>query len=99
MMYIKEGQNMTIFDKHNAIERAFNGPIDKYAIYLRKSRADEEAEQSEEEDTLSRHRRILTDLAARKGLYVEKIYEEVISGQTIDARPQIQQFIKDCYDG
>ena len=73
--------------------------FDKYAIYLRKSRADEEAEQSEEEDTLSRHRRILTDLAARKGLYVEKIYEEVISGQTIEARPEIQKLIKDCYDG
>ena len=69
------------------------------AIYLRKSRADEEAEQSESEDTLSRHRRILTDLAARKGYYVEKIYEEVISGQTIEARPEIQQLIKDCYEG
>ena len=73
--------------------------MDKYVIYLRKSRADEEAEQSEEEDTLSRHRRILTDLAARKGLYVEKIYEEVISGQTIEARPEIQKMIKECYEG
>ena len=43
--------------------------MDKYVIYLRKSRADEEAEQSEEEDTLSRHRRILTDLAF---LYMRK---------------------------
>lgn len=73
--------------------------LDKYVIYLRKSRADEEAEQSDTEDTLSRHRRILTDLAARKGLYVEKIYEEVMSGQTIEARPEIQKLIKECYEG
>lgn len=90
---------MTIFDMNNAIENAFDRRMDKYVIYLRKSRADEEAEQSEEEDTLSRHRRILTDLAARKGLYVEKIYEEVISGQTIEARPEIQKMIKECYEG
>lgn len=90
---------MKLFDNDSPRNNIIRGHVDKYAIYLRKSRADEEAEQSEEEDTLSRHRRILTDLAARKGLYVEKIYEEVISGQTIEARPQIQQMIKDCYEG
>lgn len=90
---------MTTFDMNNAVENAFSGRLDKYVIYLRKSRADEEAEQVDEEDTLARHRRILTDLAARKGLYVEKIYEEVISGQTIEARPEIQKMIKECYEG
>ena len=90
---------MTVFEMNNAIENAFSGRMDKYVIYLRKSRADEEAEQTEEEDTLSRHKRILTDLAARKGLYVEKIYEEVMSGQTIEARPEIQKMIKECYEG
>lgn len=90
---------MTVFEINNAIENAFSGRMDKYVIYLRKSRADEEAEQTEGEDTLSRHRKILTDLAARKGLYVEKIYEEVMSGQTIEARPEIQKMIKECYEG
>ena len=73
--------------------------VDKYAIYLRKSRADIEGEKLGEEETLSRHKRILTDFAARKGLYIEKIYSEVVSGETIEARPMIQQLIKDCYAG
>ena len=90
---------MKLFDNDSPRNNRLRGHVDKYAIYLRKSRADEEAEQSESEDTLSRHRRILTDLAARKGFYVEKIYEEVISGQTIEARPEIRQLIKDCYEG
>ena len=73
--------------------------IDKYAIYLRKSRADMEAESLGEGETLARHKKILTELAARKGLYVEKIYQEIVSGETIKDRPEIQQLIKDCYAG
>lgn len=73
--------------------------VDKYAIYLRKSRADVEAEKLGEGETLARHKKILTELAARKGLYVEKIYEEVVSGDTIEARPEIQKLIRDCYSG
>lgn len=73
---------------------------DKYAIYLRKSRADMEAEKLGEGETLARHKKILTELAARKGLYVEKIYQEIISGaETIDGRPQIKKLIEDCYKG
>lgn len=72
---------------------------DKYAIYLRKSRADIEAEKLGEGETLTRHKKILTELAARKGYYIEKIYQEIVSGETIDARPEIQKLIADCYDG
>lgn len=73
--------------------------MDKYAMYLRKSRADMEAEKLGEGETLARHKKILSDLAARKSLYVEKIYHEIVSGETIEARPQIQELIKDCYAG
>lgn len=73
--------------------------MDKYAMYLRKSRADLEAEKLGEGETLTRHKNILTELAARKGLYVEKIYQEIVSGETIAARPEIQKLINDCYDG
>ena len=73
--------------------------MDKYAIYLRKSRADLEAEKLGEGETLKRHRDILSNLCARKGLYVEKIFEEIVSGETIEARPQIQQLINECYEG
>ena len=72
---------------------------DKYAMYLRKSRMDIEAEKRGEGETLARHKAILSNLAARKGLYIEKIYEEIVSGETIEARPEIQQLIKDCYEG
>lgn len=90
---------MTVFDANNAIDRAINGTIEKYAIYLRKSRADVEAEKLGEGETLARHKKILTELAARKGLYVEKIYQEIVSGETIEARPEIQKLITDCYAG
>ena len=90
---------MTVFEMNNRIEEAFNPTMDKYAIYLRKSRADLEAEKDGAGETLDRHRKILTELAARKGLYVAKIYEEVVSGETIEARSEIQELIKDCYAG
>lgn len=73
--------------------------MDTYAIYLRKSRADIEAEKLGEGETLARHKKILTELAARKGMYVGKIYHEIVSGETIEARPQIKQLIQDCYAG
>lgn len=73
--------------------------LQQYAMYLRKSRADIEAEKLGEGETLKRHRDILTALAAKKGLYVSKVYQEVVSGETIEARPQIQQLIKECYEG
>ena len=87
---------MTTFDMNNAVEIA---KMDIYAIYLRKSRADMEAEKLGEGETLARHKKILTELAARKGLYIGKIYQEIVSGETIEDRPEIQKLIKDCYDG
>lgn len=90
---------MTVFEKNKIINESMFPHIDKYVIYLRKSRADVEAEKLGEGETLTRHKKILTELAARKGLYIEKIYEEIVSGETIEARPEIQKMIKECYDG
>lgn len=89
---------MSTFDMNNIVEDAFNN-IDMYCIYLRKSRADAEAEKLGEGETLARHKKILTELAARKGLYVGEIYQEIVSGETIEARPEIQRMINDCYAG
>ena len=58
---------LTVIDMNNAVEDALN--LDVYALYLRKSRADMEAEKLGEGETLTRHKNILTELAARKGLY------------------------------
>ena len=72
----------------------------KYAIYLRKSRADIEAEKLGEGETLTRHKKILTELAVRKELYIGEIYQEIISGaESIEDRKEIKRLIEDCYAG
>lgn len=90
---------MSTFDMNNITDMALNPNIDVYAVYLRKSRADMEAEKLGEGETLARHKKILLELAARKGLYIGKIYQEVVSGDTIEARPEIKKLINDCYAG
>lgn len=71
--------------------------MDNYAIYLRKSRKDLELEALGEGETLSRHRAALLELAAKQGLNVTKIYEEMVSGESIEARPQMQQLLEDVW--
>lgn len=88
---------MTAFDMHNITDNALK--MDVYAIYLRKSRADLEAEKLGEGETLTRHRKILEELAARKGFYIGEVYTELESGDTIAGRPKIQKLIDDCYKG
>lgn len=88
---------MSTFDMNNATDRALK--MDVYAIYLRKSRADLEAEKLGEGETLARHRKILEELAARKGFYIGEIYMELESGDTIAGRPKMQKLIEDCYKG
>lgn len=69
-----------------------------YCIYLRKSRSDEELERLEG-DTLIRHRKALLELAARQQLPIAKIYEEVVSGDSIVSRPQMQELLSDVEKG
>lgn len=88
---------MTTFDANNIVDAALN--MDVYALYLRKSRADLDAEKLGDGETLARHKKILMELAARQGLYIGKIYEEIVSGDTIADRPEIQKLISDCYAG
>ena len=90
---------MSTFDMNRITDEALNPSIDVYAIYLRKSRADLEAEKLGEGETLARHKKILLELAARKGLYIGKIYQEVVSGDTIAARDEIKKLLNDCYAG
>jgi DNA invertase Pin-like site-specific DNA recombinase len=71
----------------------------KYAIYLRKSRADAEAEARGEGETLARHEKILVDLAEKMKIIVGKIYREIVSGETIDARPEVQKLLSDVKKG
>ena len=73
--------------------------LGEYAIYLRKSRADMEAEAKGEGETLARHEHILLDLASKKRLKIGKIYREIVSGETIEARPEMQKLLADVKAG
>ena len=64
-----------------------------YAIYLRKSRADIEAESCGEGETLARHEKTLLSLGKKMGLQIGQIYKEIVSGETISARPVMQQLL------
>ena len=73
--------------------------MEQYAAYLRKSRADLEAEAHGEGETLIRHEHILMELAQKMNLSVTAIYREVVSGDTIDARPEIQKLLAEVEQG
>ncbi|MCT8978696.1 recombinase family protein [Clostridium sp. CX1] len=70
-----------------------------YCLYLRKSRADMEAESRGEGETLARHERVLLDLAKRLKLSITEIYREIVSGETIAARPIMQQLLSQVENG
>ena len=69
------------------------------AMYLRKSRVDLEAERHGAGDTLSRHKQALMAVAKAHGLNITKIYQEVVSGETITARPEMQRLLHDVEAG
>lgn len=70
-----------------------------YVIYLRKSRADLDAEAHGEGETLARHEATLLDLARRNKYDIGAIYKEIVSGDTIAARPQMQKLISEVSAG
>lgn len=72
---------------------------DQYAMYLRKSRADLDLEAMGEGETLARHRKQLYDLAAKHGIHPDQItvYEEIVSGESLSARPEAQRLLSDVY--
>ena len=74
--------------------------MNSVAIYLRKSRD----EDNETRDiTLARHEKLLLEYCERNDLYVKKIYKEVVSGESIAARLEMQRLLVDVtagkYDG
>lgn len=62
------------------------------AIYLRKSRDDQEETR---EETLARHERMLLDYCKRNNLIIKEIYKEVVSGENIANRPEMQRLLDD----
>lgn len=70
-----------------------------YAMYLRKSRADLEAEMHGEGETLLRHEHILMELAQKMGLSVTAVYREIVSGESIECRPEIKKLLAEVEQG
>ncbi|MDR3090637.1 MAG: recombinase family protein [Clostridiales bacterium] len=71
----------------------------EYCVYLRKSRADAEAEARGEGETLARHEKELLGLAKRQNLNITRIYKEIVSGETIAARPVMQRLLSEVESG
>lgn len=70
-----------------------------YCIYLRKSRADMEAETHGEGETLARHEKLLLELAKKLKLNITQIHREIVSGETIASRPVMQQLLQEVGQG
>lgn len=74
--------------------------LESYCMYLRKSRADFEAEARGEGETLKRHENILMELANKMKFNIRHIYREgIMSGETIASRPEIQKMLSDIEKG
>ena len=54
-----------------------------------------EAESKGEMETLARHEKALLDLAKRMKLSITQIYKEIVSGETISARPVAQRLLQE----
>ncbi len=71
----------------------------KAAVYLRKSRMEEGLATDE---VLSKHQKTLRDFAAARGIRIVREYPEVVSGESLYARPQMLRLLQDveegCYD-
>ena len=65
--------------------------MEQYVKYLRKSRFDRDYADLSIEETLKRHEAILDKLARDRGYHIAKTYYEVVSGESIAARPEIQK--------
>ena len=58
-------------------------------MYLRKSRMDTDFDDVSVEETLNRHRRILESFCKERRLNVVETLEEVVSGESLSARPKM----------
>lgn len=73
--------------------------MDIFAMYLRKSRSDEQAEARGEGDVLARHRKTLQELATRNEHMFSAEYAEVASGDSLSGRPEAQRLLLDVMAG
>ncbi|MDD3839955.1 MAG: recombinase family protein [Clostridia bacterium] len=73
--------------------------MDRVCIYLRKSRADEEAEKLGTGETLAKHKKTLFEVAKKLDLNIIKIHEEIVSGESLIHRPEMLELLKEVEQG
>ena len=66
------------------------------AQYLRKSRMEEGLDT---EEVLARHRKALAAFAAAHDIHITETYYEVVSGESLYARPEMLRLLEDVEDG
>lgn len=73
--------------------------LEPACFYLRKSREDIDAEARGEGETLAKHKAALFRLAKEHGVNITKVFEEVVSGESIVHRPEMLQLLKEVGEG
>lgn len=73
--------------------------INRTVEYLRKSHEDKDLEAIGEMETLARHHKILSNVAIRHNLNIVHTYKEIVSGDSIEERPEMIKLIKELYEG
>jgi len=73
--------------------------MERVAMYLRKSRADMEAEARGEGETLAKHKKALMRTAKSMSLNIIKIREEIVSGESLFHRPEMNELLKEVERG
>ena len=66
------------------------------AQYLRKSRMEEGMDTQE---VLAKHRKALAEFAASHGIHIIETYYEVVSGESLYARPEMLRLLEDVEEG
>ncbi|WP_378953843.1 recombinase family protein [Pelosinus sp. sgz500959] len=73
--------------------------LEPACFYLRKSREDQEAESRGEGETLTKHKKALLKLTKEYGTTITKIFEEIVSGESLIHRPEMLNVLKEVEDG
>lgn len=72
--------------------------MERVCMYLRKSRADLEAEARGEGETLAKHKKALLKTAKHLNLNIIKIREEIVSGESLMHRPEMLKLLQEVED-
>ncbi len=65
-----------------------------YISYIRKSRYDRDYNELSVEETLKRHRILLESFASSQGITIARSFEEVVSGESLIERPEMQKLLR-----